>query len=106
VVSGHLDAWISGLVARLGVPGRCSKARVEDDRVVEVSSVLDKASVASEYSGRLCAIGNDYDDLPLLSAAEIGIAYGAAHASADCLLDIATHAIYDPTRLCRLLSAW
>ncbi|MGA2470385.1 MAG: HAD-IB family phosphatase [Solirubrobacteraceae bacterium] len=106
IVTGNLDVWIADLVAHLGVACRCSVARAEGDRLVELVSVLDKATVAREFHGPICAIGDGYNDLGLIAAADIGIAYGGVHAPAPGLIDVATHLIHDPKRLCQLLSAW
>jgi phosphoserine phosphatase len=106
VVTGNLDVWIEDLVARLGVPCRSSMARVASDRVVELTLVLDKVDVVDEFPGVLCCIGDGYNDLGLMAAADLGIAYGGVHAPAPGLLEVATHAVYDPVRLCEILSEW
>ena len=41
-----------------------------------------------------------------MAAADFGVAYGGVHAPAPGLLEVASHAIFDPERLCRLLSEW
>jgi HAD superfamily phosphoserine phosphatase-like hydrolase len=106
IVTGNLDVWIADLVRRLGVSCRCSVARADGDTLTEITAVLDKATVAQEFSGPICAIGDGYNDLGLIAAADIGIAYGGVHAPVPALLDVATHVIYDSQRLCQLLSAW
>jgi HAD superfamily phosphoserine phosphatase-like hydrolase len=105
IVTGNLDVWIADLVARLGVPCRSSVAEARGDRLIGLRHVLDKADVALEFSGPICSIGDGYNDLGLMAAAEFGVAYGGVHAPAPGLLDVASHAVYDPERLCRLLSA-
>jgi HAD superfamily phosphoserine phosphatase-like hydrolase len=106
IVTGNLDVWIEDLVARLGVDCRSSIARVENDRIVALEDVLDKVDVVDDFDGVLCSIGDGYNDLGLMAAADLGIAYGGVHAPAPGLLEVATHAVYDPARLCELLSAW
>jgi phosphoserine phosphatase len=106
IVTGNLDVWIADLVARLGVPCRSSMARIASDRVVELTSVLDKVDVVEEFPGVICCIGDGYNDLGLMAAADLGIAYGGVHAPAPGLLEVATHAVYDPVRLCEILSEW
>ena len=106
IVTGNLDVWIAGLVARLGVPCRSSIAHVRGDRLLGLRHVLDKAVVAREFSGPICSIGDGYNDLGLMAAADLGVAYGGVHAPAPGLLEVASHAIFDPQTLCRLLSEW
>jgi phosphoserine phosphatase len=106
IVTGNLDVWIEDLVERLDVPCMSSIARVEGDRLVELVSVLDKAEAVHGVAGTLCSIGDGYNDLGLMAVADLGIAYGGVHAPAPGLLDVATHAVYDPVRLCELLSGW
>jgi phosphoserine phosphatase len=106
IVTGNLDVWVADLVAQLGVPCRSSVARRDGDRLLGLEHVLDKADVARDASGPICAIGDGYNDLGLMAAADFGVAYGGVHAPAPGLLEVATHAIHDPQRLCRLLSRW
>jgi HAD superfamily phosphoserine phosphatase-like hydrolase len=106
IVTGNLDVWIAGLVDRLGIPCRSSVARVRGDRVLGLESILDKRVVANEYAGTLCAIGDGANDLGLMAAAELAVAYGGVHAPAPALYDVATHVVFDSRRLCALLSGW
>jgi len=106
IVTGNLDVWIQDLIADLDVPFCSSAASVDGDRLIGLTSVLDKATVTANWVGPICAIGDGYNDLGMLAAAELGIAYGGVHAPAPGLLDVATHAIYDARRLCDFLSAW
>lgn len=106
IVTGNLDVWIADLVARLGVPCRSSVAEVRGDRLLGLRHVLDKADVARDFSGPICSIGDGYNDLGLMAAADLGVAYGGVHTPAPGLLEVASHAIFDPQTLCRLLSEW
>jgi phosphoserine phosphatase len=105
IVTGNLDVWIADLVADLGVECVCSTADADGDRLLGLRHVLDKAEVAAHYAGAICMVGDGYNDLGLMAAAEYGIAYGGVHDPAPGLLAVASHAIYDPKRLCDLLSA-
>jgi phosphoserine phosphatase len=105
IVTGNLDVWITDLVATLGVDCRSSTALVLGDRLIGLTSVLDKAVVAADYDGAICVVGDGYNDLGLMAAADYGVAYGGVHAPAPGLYEVASHAIFDPERLCELLSA-
>jgi phosphoserine phosphatase len=105
IVTGNLDVWIADLVADLGVDCVSSTADSEGDRLLGLRHVLDKSRVAADYSGAICMVGDGYNDLGLIAASEYGVAYGGVHPPAPGLLAVATHAIYDPQRLCDLLSA-
>lgn len=106
IVTGNLDVWIKDLIAYLRVPCRCSKATAHEDRLVELTSVLDKGTVTAEWVGPVCAIGDGYNDLGMIATADLGVAYGGVHAPAPGLFDVATHAIFDSQRLCEFLSEW
>ena len=105
IVTGNLDVWIADLVAELGVDCISSTADYEGDRLLGVRHVLDKSEVAADYAGAICMVGDGYNDLGLIAASEYGVAYGGVHPPAPGLMAVATHAIYDPKRLCDLLSA-
>jgi phosphoserine phosphatase len=105
IVTGNLDVWIADLVATLGVDCRSSTALVLGDRLIGLTSVLDKVVVAGDYDGAICVVGDGYNDLGLMAAADYGVAYGGVHAPAPGLYDVASHAIFDPERRCELLSA-
>jgi HAD superfamily phosphoserine phosphatase-like hydrolase len=106
VVTGHLDVWVSDLVERLGVPCRSSVAEVTAGRVTGVRTILAKQDITREFAGTLCAIGDGVSDLALMAGAELAVAYGGVHEPAPALFDVATHVVYDPHRLCALLSGW
>lgn len=106
IVTGNLDVWIADLIGKLGIPCYSSIAEVHGDRLIGVTSVLDKATVTANWPGAICAVGDGYDDLGMFAAAELGVAYGGVFPPPPGLLDVATHAIYDPQRLCDFLSAW
>lgn len=105
IVTGNLDVWVQDLVAHLDVPCCSSIAQTDGYRVTGLSSILDKATVVDQYEGVVCAIGDGYNDLGMVAAANVGIAYGSVHPPAPGLYDVASHAIFDGYRLCQFLSA-
>lgn len=105
IVTGNLDVWLAKLVERLPVPILCSKARSEGNRIVELTSVIDKGqAVRSLGNGRFCAVGEGHNDLGMFEASAFSIAYGGVHDPAPGLYSVASHAIFNAETLCRLLS--
>lgn len=106
IVTGNLDVWIEELVKRIGLPMThcfCSAASVENDRLVRVNSVLDKALVVQQFVQPVVAVGDGSNDADMVQLAEVGIGYGGVRPIAYSLLCNATHAVYDEDKLCGFL---
>jgi phosphoserine phosphatase len=104
IVTGNLDAWLEDLIPQLGVPVYCSSVCIAQDRIVKIRKIIDKKMEIENFSGVLCAIGDGHNDVGMLMAADVSIAYGGVHRPARTVLEVATHAIYDGEILCRFLS--
>ena len=106
VVTGNLDIWIEDLMTGLGMDGHyfCSKASVENDKIVSVDYVVDKGEVVSEFKDRpFAAIGDGNNDAQMIAAAEVGIGFGGVRDIAPAVLKCATHATYSEEKLCQFL---
>ncbi len=105
IVTGNLDVWISGLMDRLGMKNHClcSKAIVENDLIVGVDKIIDKAEAIKVFDKPFVAIGDGNNDAPMIEAAEIGIGFGGVRDIAPAVLQSATHAIYLEDKLCQFL---
>ena len=105
VVTGNLDAWIAGLMDKLGMSEHCicSKATVENDYIVGVEKILDKAEAIKSFDKPFVAIGDGNNDAPMIEAAEIGIGFGGVREIAPAVLQCATHATYSEDKLCQFL---
>lgn len=95
IATGNLDVWIGPLLEELGMTGRCAfaVARVEADRVAEIRALPDKAAFAAGLPRPVVAVGDGMNDLPMLEAADFGIAFAASHPvpaalrrAADCVI--------------------
>jgi phosphoserine phosphatase len=104
IFTGNLDVWLEDLIPKLGVPVRCSSVCVAQDRILNIRKIVDKKIEIEKFSGVLCAIGDGHNDVGMLMAADVSIAYGGVHRPARTVLEVATHAIYDGEVLCRFLS--
>lgn len=106
VVTGNLDVWIKELMTELGMDGHyfCSKAAVENDKIVSVDYVVDKAEVVREFGNKpFVAVGDGNNDAQMIAAAEVGIGFGGVRNIAPAVLKCATHATYSEDRLCQFL---
>ncbi len=101
ILTGNLDVWIDPVIEKLGMTGRClcSKAVVSEDRLIGIASVLDKASVCKKLPHPFVAVGDGSNDIGMLEAAEIGIAFGGVHKPPMELVAAADMIIWDEKEL-------
>ncbi len=109
IVTSNLDVWIEKLMHKIGMDGRyyCSKAKVEDDRIVKIENILEKESVQSELTSRakIVAIGDGSNDFDMIRKADIGISFGGVRDIAPSLIDVSDYSIYNETKLRKFLTA-
>lgn len=105
IVTGNLDVWIEDLIDRLDMKQNtfCSKALIQDDRIVDVFSVIDKYAVINQVILPFVAVGDGSNDAEMIEAAEIGIGYGGVRDIAPPILACASHAIYEEEKLVEFL---
>lgn len=105
IVTGNLDVWITPMIDKLGMQGRCfcSRASVCQDYLTSITTVLDKAAVCDLLPRPFVAIGDGKNDVDMLKAAEIGIAFGGVHQPSKELLAVADMVIWEENELVDLL---
>jgi len=109
VVTGNLDVWIAPLVNQLGCRTFSSRA-THAAGIVQLESILSKDEVVYELRAggrfdRIVAVGDGANDVVMLRAADIGIAYGGVHAPVASAIRAADVVVYDAGTLCKLLKA-
>ena len=105
ILTGNLDVWIAELIASLDMTDRClcSKASCRDNRLLCVEAALDKGRAATELPRPFVAIGDGSNDIPLLRAADLAIAFAGSRAPSQEVLRAADVVIDDENALCALL---
>lgn len=101
IVTGNLDVWIDGLIAKLGMEKNVfsSKALVENDYLQEVFNIVDKDAVIRQMVLPFVAVGDGNNDAEMIEAAEIGIGFGGVRPIAPSVLACATHVVYQEDKL-------
>lgn len=106
ILTGNLDVWIAPILDRLNMTSRClcSRARVEGNRVTGVEHILDKTAAARALPHPFIAVGDGSNDVGMLRAADLGVAFGGVRRPARAVIEAADMFIEDEAALCALLS--
>jgi len=106
VITGNLDAWAKPLADMLGCIMYSSTACVENDRIVNVSHVLNKGDAIEEIRktyDRIVAIGDGMGDVPMFEKADVRIAFGGTHTPVQSLIQFTDYLTFSERSLCTLL---
>lgn len=105
ILTGNLDVWIEELIASLGMTGRClcSRASFRENRLLCVETALDKGRAALELPRPFVAIGDGSNDIPLLRAADLAIAFAGSRTPSEEVRRAADVVLSDEGALCDLL---
>ena len=105
IITGNLDVWLTKLALRLPVPILSSRVTSKNGYIENFSEIMEKGAKARMlHAEQLCVVGDGHNDLGMFEIADVAIAYGGVHEPAASLYAAATHAVYDPNTLCRLIS--
>lgn len=105
ILTGNLDAWIMPIIEKLGMKGRClcSKARVYEDHLMGIASVLNKGDACQKLPHPFVAIGDGSNDVGMIRTADIGIAFGGARKPPAGLIAAADMLVQDENELITIL---
>ncbi|MFT3964485.1 MAG: HAD family phosphatase [Sphingobium sp.] len=107
IVTGNLDVWIAPLIERLGCHVYSSTSRADREGRIELVDIMRKnvpALALKERFGRVVAVGDGYNDVPMFDVADVGVAFNGVHPSPDALVSVADYVALNGKGLCRLLN--
>lgn len=76
IATGNLHCWIDGLIRKIGCNCRCSEALVRDNKIVKITSILDKASLVQnlrDIGHKVVYIGDSNNDMEAMRLADVAI---------------------------------
>ena len=107
ITTGNLRCWVDKLLDRIGCESYCSEAIVENDKVVQLSSILKKEDMVENLQKngyKTVYIGDGNNDMEAMRMADIAIAVGMTHSPSKSLLPISDYLIFNEKALCRQLN--
>jgi len=107
IISGNLDAWVQPLIERLHCDFFLSEGIVEDDTLIGIRTVLNKADAVTELKSKfdqVVVIGEGMNDVPMFEMADIRIAYGGVHRPNSTVMQLSDYVTMNGAALCRLLN--
>lgn len=106
LVTGNLNIWVSPILGRCGCKIYSSIGDYSDGSL-QLDSILNKADAISDIRslgyGRVVAIGDGANDVPMLSVADVAIAYGGVHNPFPAAIASSNYVVHQGAALCRLL---
>ncbi len=107
IATGNLDCWIEKLAAKIGCECFCSSGKIENDRVVKLTKILNKEDIVRKYKDeghRVVFIGDGNNDVEAMRMADVAIASGLTHSPAPGAISVANYLVLNEVALCRQLN--
>jgi len=105
IVTGNLDVWIEKLMNKIGMKDHyyCSKALVENDKLISIEHIIDKKSTIEQFCPELVVVGDGNNDAEMMSIAKIGIGCGIVREVAPSVRECCKMIIYNEETLYNIL---
>lgn len=107
IATGNLDCWVEKLAAKIGCECFCSSGKIENDRVVKLTKILNKEDIVRKYKDeghRVVFIGDGNNDVEAMRMADVAIASGLTHSPAPGAISVANYLVLNEVALCRQLN--
>ena len=106
IVTGNLDVWIRPIAERIGCQCFSSKAKYAGDRLLGISSVMEKQNAVRnlrEHYDKIIAVGDGMNDAMMLQEADVAIAFCGFRSPVENIVRLAHYVVYDGSGLCHVL---
>jgi HAD superfamily phosphoserine phosphatase-like hydrolase len=107
IATGNLDVWVRPLLDRLGCCAYTSEASYSNGRLGAPNRILYKGDAIADVRrsfDRVIAIGESINDIAMLEAADVAVAYAGVHQPVAEVLDTCLYVATNGKGLCRLLN--
>ena len=106
IVTGNLELWIEPILRKLGC--RCFSSSERQGNVPglpEIQFVDKRAAVRTlkQEFNQVIAIGDGFNDIPMLEEADVAVVYGGVHPPSEGVLSVADYVARNGEELCGIL---